>query len=72
MRNKKLHWVKEGLIWGYLTFILTEIFNYFVFKTEISVRTLMIGVVIWTLGGLVFGYFMKFMRDKKWVREENT
>jgi len=70
MNFKKLHWAAQGLIWGYTSFILSEITKYLIFKTEVSMLTLFVGVIIWSLGGLGFGYTMQYLRDKRHISKK--
>jgi hypothetical protein len=52
-------WVKVGLIWGLIMFIIMVfIFPYFG-NDKITIKSILLGSVIWSLGGLVFGYFMR-------------
>jgi hypothetical protein len=58
-------WVASGLSWGAFMFVLTSIiFPYFTGQ-EITFKTLVLGVVVWTIGGLGFGYIMKLYMNKK-------
>ena len=52
-------WIKNGLAWGLIMFILMVfIFPYFN-EEEISIKSILLGVVIWSLAGLLFGFTMK-------------
>lgn len=58
-------WIITGLIWGGSMFILmTFIFPYFD-DTPINTPRIMIGLIVWTLAGLAFGYTMKLYFNKK-------
>lgn len=55
----KKSWVKTGLSWGFFMFIFNSlIFPYFD-GMEITLKTILLGVVTWTIAGLIFGYIMK-------------
>ncbi|WP_159800295.1 hypothetical protein [Flavobacterium sp. MK4S-17] len=56
--NKK-GWIKEGLTWGTIMFILMEILLPAIEDEEIGWRNFAVGIPIWLLGGLLFGYSMK-------------
>ena len=52
-------WIKNGLAWGLIMFvIMVFIFPYFN-EEEISIKSILLGVVIWSLAGLLFGITMK-------------
>ncbi|PWG06128.1 hypothetical protein [Polaribacter aquimarinus] len=52
-------WVKVGLIWGIIMFvIMTFIFPYFD-KEEITTKRILLGIIIWTIAGLFFGFSMR-------------
>lgn len=58
-------WVIMGLIWGAFMFLmLSVIFPYFT-KEEINQKSLLIGIVTWTIGGLLYGYTMKIYYRKR-------
>lgn len=55
----KKAWVKTGLNWGFFMFIImTFLFPYFD-GTEITLKKVLLGAIIWTIGGLFFGFIMK-------------
>jgi uncharacterized BrkB/YihY/UPF0761 family membrane protein len=52
-------WIKSGLIWGMLMFIImTFIYPYFN-DEEITTKKVLIGFVLWTIGGILFGFTLK-------------
>lgn len=62
---EKKKWIKTGLIWGGFMFIVMTLGFPLVSGEEINIRSLGIGLIIWTIAGLLFGYTMKlFMRKK--------
>ncbi|WP_228547315.1 hypothetical protein [Nonlabens antarcticus] len=61
--NKK-SWITIGLNWGAFMFLIMSVgFPYFDGQ-DITWKTLLSGIVIWTIGGLVFGYTMKLFMNK--------
>lgn len=61
----KKAWIKTGLTWGTMMFlIMTVVFPYFIGQ-KITLRSILAGLIIWTIGGLVFGYTMKLISTKK-------
>jgi len=60
----KKSWIKTGLSWGAFMFLFMSVgFPYFEGQ-EITWKKLLLGVVIWTIGGLGFGYSMKVFMNK--------
>jgi preprotein translocase subunit Sss1 len=58
------NWIKTGLLWGLFMFLVGSIgFPYFNGQ-EITWKSVLLGIVIWTIGGLGFGYTMKFIWKK--------
>ncbi|MFY7672618.1 hypothetical protein ACOSP6_16165 [Tenacibaculum sp. MEBiC06402] len=52
-------WLKSGLIWGMIMFvIMTFIYPYFN-NEEITLKKTLIGFVLWTIGGILFGRTLK-------------
>lgn len=52
-------WIKVGLAWGLWMFVIMSfIFPYFN-KEDITIKSILLGLIIWSLAGLVFGYTMK-------------
>ena len=63
-RFDKKSWIKTGLSWGAFMFLTMSIgFPYFDGQ-EITLKTLLLGIIIWTIGGLGFGYTMKIFMNK--------
>jgi len=58
-------WLKQGLSFGFLMYIFMTIFFPLMTKEEITQTDLLIGIPIWLVGGLGFGYIMKLMMNKK-------
>ena len=60
----KKSWIKTGLTWGTFMFlIMTFGFPYFDGQ-EITLKSILIGLIIWTVAGLAFGYTMKIFMNK--------
>lgn len=61
--NKK-GWIVMGLTWGALMF-LTMTFGFpFFMGEEVNLEDISIGLVIWSIAGLIFGYTMKVFLNK--------
>lgn len=54
-RNEK--WVLTGVLWGLIMFIFLEILHPWITNQEYNLNKMIIGLIIWTLGGVIFGYF---------------
>ena len=64
----KKTWIIYGLSWGAFMFVIMTIgFPYFEGET-ITLKSLLIGIVVWTIGGLAFGFIMKKSGLKKITR----
>ncbi len=52
-------WLRAGLSWGLFMFvIMTFAFPYYN-KEEITTKKVVIGAVVWTIGGVLFGLSLK-------------
>lgn len=59
-------WIKAGLIWGGFMYIFMTIFFNSLFTRALpTLKDLLIGIPIWGIGGLIFGYLMKSWTQKK-------
>lgn len=52
-------WITQGLIWGAFMFVILELLLPFARKEEVNQSGLLLGAIIWIIGGLLFGYTMK-------------
>ena len=62
-------WLKQGLSFGFFMYVFMTILFPIILKEEITSEDLLIGIPIWLIGGLGFGYTMKLFMNKK---EKNT
>jgi hypothetical protein len=52
-------WVKIGLVWGTIMFLLmTFVFPYFR-EEEISLSKVVFSIILWSVMGLLFGYALR-------------
>ena len=59
------NWLKMGLAWG-LFMYLTMVFIFpFIMQEEITQKSMLIGIPIWLIGGLSFGFTMKIWMNRK-------
>lgn len=61
--NKK-GWIKLGLIWGAFMFVIMTFVFPFMSNETITPKRSLVGLILWTIGGLIFGYTMKLMMNK--------
>jgi hypothetical protein len=56
---EKNNWIKTGLSWGAFMFVIMSVLFPYFGNHEITLLSIVLGLVVWTLGGLLFGYTMK-------------
>lgn len=61
--NKK-GWIFMGLTWGALMFVIMTFGFPFFMGEEINLKSISVGLVIWSIAGLIFGYTMKVFLNK--------
>lgn len=64
-KNTTKNWLKSGLLWGLIMFLLMTFVFPLVVHEPISKMKILTGIPIWLLGGLIFGYTMKIWMNKK-------
>lgn len=67
IKHENTSWVKTGIGWGGIMFILVTIVNPLIAGKEITLPMILIGIPIWIVAGLAFGYIMKY-----WMGKLNT
>jgi len=60
--NKK-NWILEGIIFGVIMLIVSSILD--LITNKFSFEGFWKRILIWLIGGLVFGLMMKFIRKNK-------
>lgn len=61
-------WIYQGLIWAFLTFSILILWDWY--DGSLSERKILIGIPIWAIAGLGYGYWMKMTnRNLKNVTE---
>ena len=64
-KNTTKNWLKTGLFLGFFMYIImTFIFPLFEQK-QITQKNMLTGIPIWLIGGLGFGYIMKFWMNRR-------
>ena len=64
-KNSTKNWLKSGLIWGLFMFVSLSIVYPLIKGVEITQKNILIGIPLWLIGGLVWGYTMKIWMNKK-------
>jgi hypothetical protein len=49
-------WVKFGLVWGTFMFLMMNIVFPLIDGNSLTIKSFIIGIPIWLIGGLIFGY----------------
>ncbi len=61
-------WIKEGLSFGFLMFIAMElIINPLLQEESITWKTILAGIITWTISGLLYGAIMKLFYKKNYT-----
>lgn len=63
------NWWKTGLSWGAMMYVIMSIAFPFFSGSGIELSDLLIGLVKWTIGGLLFGYMMKLIMNKTMTKK---
>lgn len=63
-------WVKQGLSWGLVMFVFMTLWIPLIDGDSITLKIVLINLVAWTIGGLLFGYSMKILGVKKQSKSE--
>ncbi len=58
-------WVKFGLIWGAFMFVMMNIVFPLIDGKGIVLNSLLLGIPVWLVGGLIFGYVSQGRKPKK-------
>ncbi len=58
-------WIKIGLIWGGLMFVIMAFIFPFFTDGGIDRKQILINITVWVIAGLVFGYMMKVYSGKR-------
>ena len=51
-------WIKEGIAWGIIMFIMMMIIFPWIEGEEITLKRMLVGAFIWGAGGLFYGFLM--------------
>ncbi len=57
-------WIRIGLSWGLAMFVIMSLLYPYFIENDFRWLKVFIGIPVWTLGGLAFGYMMKILMGK--------
>lgn len=72
IEHKKVNWLKTGLVWGAFMFITMTLLMPLITGTEYDLTIILINLPIWTIGGVAFGYTMKWWMGKRLKNADQT
>lgn len=72
MNFEKNGWIIAGLIFGGFMFFAVSFSTSFLIGQEINWLTYAIGIPIWTITGLAWGYYMKRYMMKQRLKKEKA
>lgn len=64
-KNSTKTWLKSGLLWGLFMFVSMVLIYPMIKGVEITQKSILIGIPLWLIGGLGWGYTMKRWMNKK-------
>lgn len=64
-KTKYKNWLRSGLIFGVIMFVLMQLIYPLIQNSEITPRNLLLTLPIWLLGGLAWGLSMKWWMNRK-------
>jgi len=64
-KNTTKNWLKMGFFWGLFMYVFMIIILPLIKQEEISQKSMLIGIPIWLIGGLAYGFFMKIWMNRK-------
>ena len=59
----KNNWVRTGLVWGVLMYLLTTFLFPYLNGEEIETKEILLGFPLWVVAGLIFGFTLKKFND---------
>ena len=65
-------WIYHGLGWGAFMFVIMQLLIPFAQSEAITLKSLLIGVVIWSAGGLMWGYLMHIFYGRSKIKPDDV
>ena len=72
VEHKKVNWIKMGLLFGAAMYILSSLSMILTSGSEYILTAILVNIPIWTIGGIGFGYLMKWQMGKRVKNANNT
>lgn len=72
MTQPEFNWWRSGIGWGFFMYIFMEILMPFIIGEPITGKSLLLGIPIWAIGGLIFGLIMKMFPGKKKLKTQSV
>ena len=66
----KHQWYLQGLLFGIIMYVFSTLLNPFIAGKSITLTGLLIGIPVWTVAGLVFGFTIKLLNRKKKIKTQ--
>jgi hypothetical protein len=63
-KNKTTNWKREGLVYGITMFIIMSVIYPLVNSTEITLKSILVEAIIWTIAGQGFGLTMHYINRR--------
>ena len=63
--NSTKNWLTSGLLWGLFMYVSMVLIYPMIRGVEITQKSILIGIPLWLIGGLGWGYTMKRWINKK-------
>lgn len=64
-KNTTEHWLISGIVFGLFMFIIMVVIIPIIKGETITIKNIIIGIPLWTIGGLAWGYLMKLWMNKQ-------
>jgi hypothetical protein len=58
-------WIRQGLYWGLFMYVFMVLLFPLLTRDPITLKEVLVGIPFWTLGGLGYGYVMKWIMQRK-------
>lgn len=59
------HWAVYGILWGLFMYVVMTFIVPLIRAEEITTRQILTAIPIWLIGGLIFGYINKLIKDRE-------
>ncbi|MCZ4694605.1 hypothetical protein DWB61_06085 [Ancylomarina euxinus] len=59
------NWLKMGLVWGLFMYLIMVFIFPLMMQEQVTQKSMLIGIPIWLIGGLGFGFTMKIWMNRK-------